>query len=717
MPSPEVHVAHGTLSGDVSSNPIPSGRRPSLVDPQTPGGGAWKNSGSPRNNGQRSSDVPGNGDRKNINEWRFPSVNFSYYHTRLSVLNTDDSPKYKTRRNSYDLIKDKCLAILNGKKRVRSVDDEAYQVSKIITIFDNVGHRKNSGGKDTARSKERKEKSEGKDSSERSSRSIGSPRAFCKASSCDEHTECHERKQRTNEDIAFGREHTKAVEEKVTSDTTKKLDTENRPSSQNRDYNSRGKIRYVTEIFEPQSVRSKATSTREDSRSIRCQDERKVQISTVQNSQQSQMIEEMERTLGDRKVQKDSRNKDISPGISRRDDEKLRKHTLKTEVTIEHRATNQGVNKTTQKSDISTKVGYNRRSHSDQKSLHTHQRNPPVAQTFGQSLPATSPLKANEKIVKMLDSSHFVITKERDKLEGNKNVLNVKTERILGDNSKQKVDSTNKTPELRNIKERVQYKAISKDNLEKQVVHNVKGTSTSCVEFETEQNLENIDNIRADGTSKQSPDRQYSLYEKIDEEIDIDSKETTEAINIRDSGIHLEDYVKDENYPESVSSLANQYRTDVNDQTSIEIHPKTLEEVRKNGSGLQELLASQLMAMQLLTDQERCQHLNKDQRQQHQQDYQNRQQISQQDNQYIPYDKSTQRSTKGIRPSSVSTITASKRSKSSIQEDMLDIWLDHQKFLQRHPEDDSFYSFLFVFFAVFASFVFVLILYFVMFVV
>uniref|UniRef100_A0A8D8UH43 Transmembrane protein n=1 Tax=Cacopsylla melanoneura TaxID=428564 RepID=A0A8D8UH43_9HEMI len=64
---------------------------------------------------------------------------------------------------------------------------------------------------------------------------------------------------------------------------------------------------------------------------------------------------------------------------------------------------------------------------------------------------------------------------------------------------------------------------------------------------------------------------------------------------------------------------------------------------------------------------------------------------------------------------SASTIT--KLSKSSIQEDMLEIWLDHQKFLQRHPEDDSFYSFLFVFFAVFASFVFVLIVYFVMFVV
>lgn len=846
--------------------------------------------------------------RKNSDTWQFPSVNFAYYHSRLSVLNADSvAPKYKSRRNSYDLIKDKCLAILKGdKKRGRSMDDEAYQVSKIITIFDNVGQKIGDRRNSLKVGGERQRKDE--DRADEDGNDDGKGRK----DAVDKDDESKEKK-------CSGRSGGKERNEKDTSKRVfKRQDKSDRNETTSTERGSR-------KVGTPKA--SRKTNTSEHQVSRKSHSDR-----VNRNIHHSRQMKEMERKISDRKVKdvsseessnhedmekqdvteknkygflKNSKrgDKNYNTGNSKNVDIKkktisskvtteintkphvkschLQKHTLKTQATIEHVETNPTVSKNTRRSLLPTKVGQTKVEDVDQKrNIHIPHKNFSSGQTLVKNSPLEdSPLKSNEKIVKLLDSSHFVITKESDKTgkihEGTK-VVNLELDNINVEDNMRKVEIVDgrSASGLKDLQSEIDYQSlIAEMNLEKTVVS--EESSTKYVAFGTPKVLDSIDDIRADGTFvTQNPMGQNIRYERIDEEIDVENKEAL-AIDSRADAFHREN-VRD-NLPESIKASESPHKSNVMIPTSnetlttgVEMNPTPFEiRGRGSSSGIQELLASDLLKQ--MTNIERCQQhpkelphqkeklhqhseqdclnqkhqtppkhssdelvhqqYNQGQHNQlkhspqqkkdteyilhhyHQEDYQkhlteqhqkqssdqqqykdlpNQEQNTEHQKQYNdqhqtqltvqhqthptaqhptqltvqhqtqyndqhqthpttqhptqhidqhqkPYTEHQQQladlpqrlyshhrqpshdrvhpyqSSKGIRPSSVSTI--GKLSKSSIQEDMLEIWLDHQKFLQRHPEDDSFYSFLFVFFAVFASFVFVLIMYFVMFVV
>uniref|UniRef100_A0A8D8RVV2 Uncharacterized protein n=1 Tax=Cacopsylla melanoneura TaxID=428564 RepID=A0A8D8RVV2_9HEMI len=539
--------------------------------------------------------------RKNGNqEWKFPSVNYNYYHSKLNVLNAAEhlTAKYKTRRNSYDLIREKCLTILNmdGKRPgQRSSHEEAYQVSKIITIFDNVGkkspygksghHAGRNGSDITRRGKEKKEKSneklkqgedkygEKRDGKDKGGERIEMDRA-CKT----------EGRGTSRNEEQVGLASPKAVR-KVAKESSEeqKTQTKSSESSKMRPAPSRTKETY--QLKSPsehqKEVGDDAKAAKQaDILSGRNGDRAKIE-KVIENIriQHAQMMEDMKRKMEehediireDKDIKtsetnmgkhhggvKETRNQDEfgkkksvktkeEEGVKemkrnqneqRNDISKLEmgkqsKNIIKTEATIEHTERNKDTNGSRQHERRTT----------------THLRNSSIDQTLN-SQPfkheASSEFdyvaQSNEKIVKMLDSSHFVITKESD-------VINRQTESVTKVSSTDKEETSGSnvsTLEQREqeISEQVRHKELMEkyqqyeiERSENEYVKRNENVKDKTNESEG-QGLLTSQQTAAIRTSEMFLETQTTtngkfpfLFEKIEEEIEAESKETIGSVD------------------------------------------------------------------------------------------------------------------------------------------------------------------------------------------
>lgn len=757
------------------------------------------------------------GSRKNSHEWNFPSVNYNYYHSRLNVLNADDA-KYKSRRNSYDLIRDRCLAILNmdsGKRKGRRMDDEAYQVSKIITVFDNVGkkqggkfggsqgvksgnggqcesHGKNGDrrGKDRKEKdneKIKKEKGERNDVEERFVRSkekligiIGSPKALRKKLTGEKDGERKEQsvgderkqKDKVNTDVIGDRSKFKDAEKHIANvhgkigDYVKELKDLREKKDGDID-----KLMKMEKVIENVKIQH-AELMEEMKRKVNEQGDRiEVNRGVEQNIKDYQLgvkvthEENVSSMLENIKIDTDKEDVIENKEAKLKTMYNLEKNLIKTQATIEHQ-------------EITDEKFIDRL---DKKKTNVHHRNSSICQSFKPSVDFKPSVPVNEKIIKIFDSSYFVITKERSPMktesgkENNQNSENRDKEclenlREDGGNMEKlegRVKSDREDYEIkRSDLDNIPYKKdlLDKDREYESMAHEI---------------LKSIDNM---GSDTQTNGKHNLLYEKIEEEVDIEIKEATQNVplhvdkreehrssvdrswrepgNTNKTGIETkseqlakaslgpskalsraedkqnhsakalkitkQDGSKDitsteklgehstfqsSNQPSETLNQPGQERKLSQYEQIFQQNQKLMQKLRQYEKQPRETTSPQQYQDQKHTPQDKRE-LDLTPQQDTQKWHQPKTKLPQQ----LEQDQQKRRSqqTQGVR-TSASTIT--KLSKSSIQEDMLEIWLDHQKFLQRHPEDDSFYSFLFVFFAVFASFVFVLIVYFVMFVV
>ncbi|XP_026677283.1 myb-like protein D [Diaphorina citri] len=385
----------------------------------------------------------------------------------------------------------------------------------------------------------------------------------------------------------------------------------------------------------------------------------------------------------------------------------LQKHVLKTQATIEHVETvheNKESN-----ANVSVRNEHDTRIH---RRINMHHRHASISQNISSSHAELFPIvaKPNEKIIKILDSSHFVITKDSLLNKPHDVQSEMDNSQLNRECGREQIQIISHKRQDTNKEDRIQDNLERKPNVEPTIINN---NNVDPCEYESmaHEILRSIDNIQSKETQEK--------YEKIDEEIDVDHGKTiatSRTLRVNKPGVH-ETHLTDNEQVEraelqlSVRNLQTQveirqHSTIPQDETNVENKKKTNKSSEEN---IQEEQSGNIRSSLQETDQ--SVKLYEKQIDLSTKQYQIQQARSPPEQQATQYQHSAMR---GVR-TSASTVT--KLSKSSIQEDMLEIWLDHQKFLQRHPEDDSFYSFMFVFFAVFASFVFVLIVYFVMFVV
>lgn len=684
-------------------------------------------------------------------EWNFPSVNYNYYHSRLNVLNASDGNqmKYKSRRNSYDLIKTKCLAILNMDKKQarRSMDDEAYQVSKIITIFDNVGNKqygKERKEKDNERLKKRnREKPTGTSRVQgvgrKSTEVIGSPKAFRKVemrtndttedrnnethskNSIDEHKETLDR-MNTNPDMGTQTETTLASEIVDRRENQAKKQRDPMMNDNVNNNNNNIKTQHFQLIQEMRNIQNQ--TKREVSGGVRehkTNEEMKSQTREINKTNLNEINKNIKTKSDkeDNKVTKSGKLQEIhkeSEYVLEHEESKqtklhkqynLQKHVLKTQATIEHVETvheNKESN-----ANVSVRNEHDTRIH---RRINMHHRHASISQNISSSHAELFPIvaKPNEKIIKILDSSHFVITKDSLLNKPHDVQSEMDNSQLNRECGREQIQIISHKRQDTNKEDRIQDNLERKPNVEPTIINN---NNVDPCEYESmaHEILRSIDNIQSKETQEK--------YEKIDEEIDVDHGKTiatSRTLRVNKPGVH-ETHLTDNEQVEraelqlSVRNLQTQveirqHSTIPQDETNVENKKKTNKSSEEN---IQEEQSGNIRSSLQETDQ--SVKLYEKQIDLSTKQYQIQQARSPPEQQATQYQHSAMR---GVR-TSASTVT--KLSKSSIQEDMLEIWLDHQKFLQRHPEDDSFYSFMFVFFAVFASFVFVLIVYFVMFVV
>uniref|UniRef100_A0A8D9EKU5 Uncharacterized protein n=1 Tax=Cacopsylla melanoneura TaxID=428564 RepID=A0A8D9EKU5_9HEMI len=539
--------------------------------------------------------------RKNGNqEWKFPSVNYNYYHSKLNVLNAAEhlTAKYKTRRNSYDLIREKCLTILNmdGKRPgQRSSHEEAYQVSKIITIFDNVGkkspygksghHAGRNGSDITRRGKEKKEKSneklkqgedkygEKRDGKDKGGERIEMDRA-CKT----------EGRGTSRNEEQVGLASPKAVR-KVAKESSEDQKTQTKssegtkmrpaPSRTKETYQLKSPSEHQKEVGDDAKAAKQA-----DILSGRNGDRAKIE-KVIENIriQHAQMMEDMKRKMEehediireDKDIKtsetnmgkhhggvKETRNQDEfgkKKSVKTKEEEgvkemkrnqneqrndlsklemgKQSKNIIKTEATIEHTERNKDTNGSRQHERRTT----------------THLRNSSIDQTLN-SQPfkheASSEFnfvaQSNEKIVKMLDSSHFVITKESD-------CINRQTESVTKVSSSDKEETSGSnvsTLEQREqeISEQVRHKELMEkyqqyeiERSENEYVKRNENVKDKTNESEG-QGLLTSQQTAAIRTSEMFLETQTTtngkfpfLFEKIEEEIEAESKETIGSVD------------------------------------------------------------------------------------------------------------------------------------------------------------------------------------------
>uniref|UniRef100_A0A8D8LJC4 Uncharacterized protein n=1 Tax=Cacopsylla melanoneura TaxID=428564 RepID=A0A8D8LJC4_9HEMI len=531
--------------------------------------------------------------RKNGNqEWKFPSVNYNYYHSKLNVLNAAEhlTAKYKTRRNSYDLIREKCLTILNmdGKRPgQRSSHEEAYQVSKIITIFDNVGkkspygksghHAGRNGSDITRRGKEKKEKSneklkqgEDKYGEKRGGKEKGGERI-----EMDRACKTDGRGTSRNEE-QVGLASPKAVR-KVAKESSEDQKTQTKssegtkmrpaPSRTKETYQLKSPSEHQKEVGDDAKAAKQA-----DILSGRNGDRAKIE-KVIENIriQHAQMMEDMKRKMEehediireDKDIKtsetnigkyhvgvKETRNQDEfgkKKSVKTKEEEgvkemkrnqneqrndlsklemgKQSKNIIKTEATIEHTERNKDTNGSRQHERRTT----------------THLRNSSIDHTLN-SQPfkheASSEFnfvaQSNEKIVKMLDSSHFVITKESD-------VINRQTESVTKVSSTDKEETSgSNVSTLEQREQEINEQVRHKELMEKYQQYEIERSENEYVKSnESEgQGLLTSQQTAAIRTSEMFLETQTTtngkfpfLFEKIEEEIEAESKETIGSVD------------------------------------------------------------------------------------------------------------------------------------------------------------------------------------------